>query len=244
MPQPSKDGMAGAPAILLLRLKGPLMGWGGVRIDAYGDSAPIPLTSMVAGLLSAALGVQRRNRYFTQRMQDAMDIGVAVLRRGRVLTEYQTTDLGKPHMTGPMWTVEGKAVNRAGSSTDGTRQVFKPYIADADVLVAVRLGASFPFSCDAVEAALAEPDHPLFLGRASCPPSLPLFIGWHSDGSAKLAAALTAACQNLGVAAEEIWLPTTLAEPAPGDMLVTIPTRRDWMQDRHVGSETYLRRLP
>jgi len=232
--------VAGLPAILLLRLKGPMMGWGGVRIDAYGDVAPIPLVSMLAGLLSSALGIDRRNRSVMQELQDAMDAGVAVINRGQIITDYQITNLGKPHMTGPMWTVEGVPVNRAGSGIDDKRITHKPYIADADVLVAIRLGDGCPVARNDIETALAYPAHPLFLGRACCPPSLPLFAGWMEDQP--LNEALSSACLDKGLEIKEIWLPAILAQQMSADMLFTIANRRDWMADRHVGVESYLMR--
>lgn len=230
------------PGILLLRLKGPMMGWGGVKVDAFGAPSPVPLVSTVTGMLACALGVPRSDHATHQAIQDAIAMGVAILDRGEVELDYQTTDLAKPHLTGPMWTPEGIPFERAGSGLAAKRIVHKPYVAGADLLAAVRLGPAMPFERDGIEAALDEPAHPLVLGRVCCPPSLDLFHGWSEDE--ELADALLAACAALGREPAEIWLPAAVAAPQPGDMFISVSGRRDWRLHRHVGNETFLRRIP
>ena len=208
------------PGILLLRLKGPMMGWGGVKVDAFGDTSPVPLVSSITGMLACALGVPRSQHTLTQQIQDAISLGVAILVRGEVEIDYQTADLAKPYMTGPMWTVEGVPFERAGSSLAAKRIMHKPFIAGADMLAAAALDMSMPFERSEIEAALAEPAHPLVLGRVSCPPSLDMFHGW-AEGS-DLEATLLDVARDIGSTPEELWLPAARTTARPGDMFIGI----------------------
>lgn len=231
----------GEPSILLLRLKGPMMGWGGVKMDAFGDVSPIPLVSSVTGMLACALGVPRAHHKVIQRIQDTISLGVAILTRGEIEIDFQTADLAKTYMTGPMWTVEGVPFKRDGSGLEAKRIVQKPYIAGADLLVVAALDGAMPFERREIEDALTEPAHPLVLGRVSCPPSLDLFHGW-AEGD-DLETALLDGARGLGRQPEELWLPAAGTPARPGDIFVGIAGRRDWRLHRHVGSETFLRRL-
>jgi CRISPR system Cascade subunit CasD len=221
--------------IALLRFEAPMMSFGSPRIDAYERAGFFPTPSMVTGLFGAALGVPRRRHQILQEMQDSMQVGAAIERQGRVVDDYQTVDLGKPFLTGPMWTVEGVPVERAGSGIDTTRQQWRQYIGDGVVIATVHLGPGFPFDPQDLGEAMLQPAHPLFIGRSSCPPAGQIWQGLH-DGS------MLEVLQRKAPQAIEYMVPVPDYVPEIGDLLMTVNGRKKWSTDKHLGAQVYLRR--
>ncbi len=220
--------------VVLLRFEAPMMSFGAARIDAYDRAGAIPTASMITGLFGAALGISRRHADTLQAMQDAIHVAVAVERRGEILEDYQNADLGKPHMVGPMWTVEGKPMRRAGSAVEDNRQQWRQYIVNGAVLAAVSISNSFPFHLTDLQEMMQEPAHPLCIGRVNCPPSCMIWQG--ATNQADMHKALSEASQT----AEQHYLPATHYQPTLGDMLITLTGRKNWRTDRHVGAQTYI----
>jgi len=220
--------------VAMLKFEAPMMSFGAARIDAYDRAGAVPTASMITGLFGCALGIPRRESARLQAMQDAMRVSVSVLRHGRIIEDYQTADLGKPFLRGPMWTVEGVPVERAGSSITDTRQQWRQYIADGSVLAAVVLGEGFPVPLSDLQQAMESPAHPLRIGRVTCPPAGPIWQG-------VLDSTMLDALQLAGNSVEYV-LPVTDYAPEMGDLLMTVNGRKDWKNDRHVGAETYIRR--
>jgi CRISPR system Cascade subunit CasD len=220
--------------LILLRFEAPMMSFGEARIDAYDRAGSIPTASMITGLFGCALGISRRKPDQLQAMQDAMRVSVAILRQGRVVEDYQTADLGKPFMGGPMWTVEGVPVERAGSSITDTRQQWRQYISDGSVLAAVALGEAFPVPVSDLRQAMEYPAHPLCIGRVTCPPAGMIWQGVEDGDMLDTLKRFTNA--------QEYYLPIPDYQPGLGDLLVTVNGRKEWRTDQHVGAETYIRR--
>jgi CRISPR system Cascade subunit CasD len=157
--------------ILLLRLEGPLMSFGDVAIDERMPVGRFPALSMITGLLANAMGLDRAEPGPIQALQDGMRIASRIDRGGHLLQEYQTAGLNSADK---MWTSRGVVAGRdGGASGDFTVQLYKEFWSDASVTVAVELP---PDVVDTVAAALRAPARPLFLGRASCPPSRPILL--------------------------------------------------------------------
>ena len=212
----------------------------GPRIDGEPQSLPIPTPSLVTGLIGAALGVSRAEPGRLQAIQDAMVLACVVHAPGIEITDYQIADLSKPHMKGPMWSSGITVVAREGSQIDGLRQQWRPYLADADMTVVIGFGSPAPVSVEHALAALQEPARPLFLGRTSCPPEIPLageII--EADG---LAAAASLVAQKR--TSKLVYLPIELVDTEWGDLPVSIPGRRDWIANRHSGADLYVCREP
>lgn len=165
--------MSVAP-FLLLRLEGPLQAWGDVAFDPRRPTREFPSASGLAGLLANALGWEHRDAARTTELQDALRYGVREDVRPRLLRDYQTADLEAIGAAG--WTRRG-IEKRGGSASGGTQILEKFYLADGSFLVALTLAAGAPATLDELEAALARPARPVFLGRKGCPPSVPLLAG-------------------------------------------------------------------
>lgn len=160
---------------ILLRLDAPLMSFGGPVIDQEGGTRDAPGQSMIAGLLANALGWEHRDHERLQALQAAL---VYAVRRDQLpvsLHDYQTVDLGQPHLKSG-WTSWNRVESRGGGSSSGTHIRKRVFLAGGVYTVAFTLRAAPP-SLDEVEAALREPARPLFLGRKPCIPSVPLLLG-------------------------------------------------------------------
>jgi CRISPR system Cascade subunit CasD len=231
---PGAEGDGGGMTTVLLRFEAPMMSFGAARIDAHDRAGAIPTASMITGLFGCALGIPRRDGATLQAIQDAIRIAVAIERQGRVLEDYQTADLGKPFLRGPMWTVEGTAVERAGSAITETRQQWRQYVADGAVVAAVALGDDFPATLDDLAHAMEYPAHPLCIGRVTCPPAGMI---WRGVDDGDMLDAL-----NNAADAQEFYLPIPEYHAEIGDLLVTVNGRKNWRSDQHIGAETYIRR--
>jgi CRISPR system Cascade subunit CasD len=223
-------------ACFTLHFKGPLVAFGGPKLDGEPQGLPIPTRSMVTGLIGAALGLSRSHTAELQAIQDSMLVGVVVHAPGVEIIDYQTADLDKRHMRGPMWSADRRLTIREGSTTRELRQQWRPYLADVDMTVLVELRPGAPYGPQAILDALDEPARPLFLGRASCPPEVRI-AGRVMDGDLQSGAAQVAA-ERGGV----IYLPLDSIAGRWGDMPISIPGRRDWLADRHAGSDLYVYR--
>lgn len=135
---------------LSLRLAAPLQSWGDSSRFVRRGTADAPTKSGVVGLISAALGRRR-----TDPIEDLLGLtfGVRLDVPGVLVRDFQT------------------AQNRAGRSMPLT---YRHYLSDAAFLAVVE-GEEDRIL--AIRAALLEPAFPLYLGRRSCPPTLPLVIG-------------------------------------------------------------------
>lgn len=144
-------------SVLLMRLAGPMQSWGTRSRFTNRDTGLDPSRSGVIGLLCAALGRPR-----DQPLDDfrPLTMAVRVDREGRLMRDYHTA----------------QNVRRA-DPTKGTQETVlseRFYLADADFLVALDGDRTF---LERLDAALRRPVWPLFLGRKSFVPSLPVAEG-------------------------------------------------------------------
>lgn len=159
---------------LLLRLAGPMQSWGVQSRFVIRDTGLEPSKSGVIGLLCAALG---RPREAAVDDLAALHMGVRVDREGVMQTDYHT--VGGVHREGD----KGYGVERMGERPKtygvarfggkGTSPVlsWRRYLADADFLVGLEGEEALLRQLD---AALAQPVWPLYLGRKAFVPSQPV----------------------------------------------------------------------
>ena len=141
---------------LLLRLEGPLQSWGVGSRHGQRDTGLEPSKSGVIGLVCAALGRPR-----SQPVDDlaALRMAVRVDHPGELRTDYHTAG--------------ASGFKRADDHTERQNVIVsrRVYLCDASFLVGLE-GDRQPL--DEVDAALARPHWPLFLGRKACVPSAPV----------------------------------------------------------------------
>lgn len=140
---------------LLLRLAAPLQAWGTDSKFETRRTNQEPSKSGVIGMLAAALGLPRDADLSALA---ALRFGVRVDRAGDLLHDFHTV----------------KAIKR-NSTEEITYITHRDYLADA-IFVAGFESTDRKF-LEKLENALRHPCYPLFLGRRSCPPTLPLLLG-------------------------------------------------------------------
>lgn len=140
-------------ATLLLRLAAPLQSWG---LDSKFETRKtnrVPTKSGVIGLLAAALGLRRDDTAGLARL-NRLRFAVRTDQEGSLLVDFHTAKSSKSYITYRHYLQE--AIFLAGLES-----------ADEELL-------------QELQAALRHPVYPLYLGRRSCPPTLPLCLGIRS----------------------------------------------------------------
>lgn len=135
-------------ATLLLRLAAPLQSWGSSSKFEIRTTEKMPTKSGVVGMLAAALGL-RRDADLSR--LNALKFGVRADREGEDITDF--------HMA---------------HSEKSSYVTYRHYLCDAVFLAGLEGEEEL---LKELEVALHNPQFPLFLGRRSCPPTLPVVMG-------------------------------------------------------------------
>ena len=78
---------------LFLRLAGPLMSFGGVKVDEHNVTERFPGAAMLVGLVGNALGWDHRDADHLGRLQERLRFGARCDRAGSKLIDFHTVDL-------------------------------------------------------------------------------------------------------------------------------------------------------
>jgi CRISPR system Cascade subunit CasD len=149
-------------SVVLIRLEGPLQAWSAQGKLGIRDTEREPTKSGVLGLVAAALGMPRDDDATLSTLA-ALRMGVRVDRAGTLLHDYHTA--GGGHFRGKAYFVHG---------TRDCVPSHRYYLQDASFVAALDGDDT---SVSRLAEALRSPRYPPFLGRRSCPPSVPLLIG-------------------------------------------------------------------
>ena len=142
-------------AVLLLRLAAPLQAWGSGSKFNIRSTEREPTKSGVIGMIAAALGIGRNDDPAKLVPLTGLRFGVRVDREGRLLKDF--------HM-----------VHEQTGKQDS--HVTERYYLSDGVFLAALEGDDREY-LEGLARALEHPVFPLFLGRRSCPPTLPLVLG-------------------------------------------------------------------
>lgn len=218
---------------LLMRLRAPLIAFGGETIDNYGVIRDFPALSMVTGLLANALGWDRGDDVKHNRLQERLVMGARLEADGERLVDFQTAQL---QANDKGWTTRGMPEERAGGagSYAGPHLRYRHYHADMDVLVALRLQpADESPTLDDLASALDKPARPLFVGRKNCLPTDRLMAGWiDADGI------LNALQRAESIAADPVraqWPDGEGRLPDQHDRCLDVCDERNWTSGVHGG---------
>lgn len=141
-------------ATLLLRLAAPLQSWGSDSKFETRKTDRAPTKSGVIGLLAAALGLRRDDTAGLARL-NRLRFAVRTDQEGSLLVDFHTA-----------------------KSSSTSYITYRHYLQDAIFLAG--LESDDEALLQELEAALRYPVYPLYLGRRSCPPTLPLCLGIRS----------------------------------------------------------------
>lgn len=154
---------------LLLRLAAPLQSWGSSSKFETRTTEKMPTKSGVIGMLASALG-WTRNADLTR--LTALKFGVRADREGENITDFHIAR-----------TQKGK----------DSYVTYRHYLSDAVFLAGVEGDEEV---IKELEIALHNPCFPLFLGRRSCPPTLPIVIGVRQTSLEKALREEPPICEN------------------------------------------------
>ncbi len=239
--------------ILLLRFDAPLMSFGGVMVDQHGPTERFPGVSLLAGLFGNALGHAHGDAEALVILQNRIDYAARWDIAPEALLDYHTVDLGQEKMCEPGWTTHGFPEHRAGGDEAryGTHIRYRHYWANGVMTLAVTLKEVGDPSITALAKAIAKPARPLFIGRKTCLPAMPLLLGRvEADNvlEALRRAPLTqdrlarrnrrsgvkSGAENSTLNTREACWPAHLGE-SPKSRVVSIYDRRDWRNQIHAG---------
>lgn len=147
---------------VVLRLEGPMQAWSAQGKLGLRDTEREPTKSGVLGLVGSALGMERDDDA-TLAALSALTMAVRVDRPGSLLHDYQTAGGGR--FRGEKYTVYG---------TKDCVPSDRYYLQGASFVVALEGDEAL---IARIAEALRSPRWPLFLGRRSCPPSVPPLVG-------------------------------------------------------------------
>lgn len=153
---------------LMIRLEGPMQSWGLRASFDIRFSETMPTKSGVIGLLAAAKGVQRNDKKSLADLSSMKMMAVCV-KEGSVFTDYHTVGAGHRDKQKQLPKVAG------GFKTAVTH---RQYLSGYGFIVVLKGNNKMVQSC--IEA-LHNPVYPVFLGRRSCPPSKPLYMGAYNN---------------------------------------------------------------
>ncbi|MCL5974962.1 MAG: type I-E CRISPR-associated protein Cas5/CasD [Gammaproteobacteria bacterium] len=160
---------------LIFQLQAPLSAWGETAVGEYRPSANYPSESALIGLFAAALGIDRSDENQHQKLRNELSLAIGVQSAGRLLRDYQTAQVpgrvslkNRPHRTrSDELNIPKDELNTILSTRD--------YRQDAACLVAVQTKPDSSLSLIDLAQSIQQPKFVLYLGRKSCPPSLPLW---------------------------------------------------------------------
>ena len=170
------------PDFLLIQLYGVLASWGDIAVGEHRPSLGHPTKSAVTGLLAAAIGVDRSDDAVHLQLGQKYGVAVCVRAPGELLRDYHTVQVpgGKRDYASRRdeLLLDTLNLNTILSQRD--------YRTNAFYQVAVWCNdENPPYPLDELRAKLLMPNFVLYLGRKSCPMSLPLFPVLMSGSSLK-----------------------------------------------------------
>jgi len=157
----------------LMRLYGPMASWGEIAVGEIRGTSTRPSRSALIGLLSAALGVTREDHSTLERMVRSYRFAMRVDHHGTLIRDFHTWQT--PKLKRGMKCETRKEELEAPDLATGISR--RDYCCDASYVVCLWTeDDSPPFSLHDIKEAIARPRFVLYLGRKSCPPSLPVMV--------------------------------------------------------------------
>ena len=172
------------PDFLVFQLYGALASWGDIAVGEHRPSLGHPTKSAISGLLAAALGIDRSDDEKHLQLNQQYGSAVCVRASGELLRDYHTVQVpgGKREYASRR---DELMLDKLNLNTILSQ---RDYRTDALYQVAVWCRAVTPaYTLSSLQEKLLTPHFTLYLGRKSCPVSLPLFPVIVSDCSLKQA---------------------------------------------------------
>ena len=160
------------PEFLIFQLYGPLASWGDIATGEYRPSCGHPSKSAVAGIVAAALGIERsaKEEELHIQLNQSLKFAVYVHRDGGTLRDYHTSQV--PSSSKRRYPTRKDELHLSSSINTILSQ--RDYCTDSFYKIALWMKDEKYFSLDQIKKALERPQLFLYLGRKSCPLALPM----------------------------------------------------------------------
>lgn len=221
--------------VLLMRFDAPMLSFGAPIVDKRGVIQPYPALSMMTGMLGNALGFDHSEFERLEQLQERLQYASRQDRAGDKLRDFQRVDFDQDFLhKSRAWTTRNQL---EGGSRSGTDIRNRDYWVDSVHTVAVTLDAPDEApTLDDLGEALQHPARPLFVGRKTCLPAEPMYLGRLE--ARDLYEALERA--PLHERADDgptyrAWWPCAPGEEEGADIAKPVTDRRDWRNQIHVG---------
>jgi CRISPR system Cascade subunit CasD len=198
---------------LFLRLEGALQSWGDPSKFVIRRTMDAPTKSGILGLVCCAMGLSRQAAREHLPKLNALTMGVRIDRPGTRWWDYHTVGAGIGLTT---------AAGGVKHGAQGTLITRREYLADASFLVALQGEAA---TVQQIADALCRPRWALYLGRKSCPPSLPVFTQPRQDETWTNPMQVNGDLKAALVAVP--WDPR-YKDDAPGESSINLPCLIEW----------------
>lgn len=157
---------------LVFQLYAPLMSWGEAAVGEVRYSNAVPSRSALLGLLAAACGIRREAAHLDEFNRHYHFAIRPFSSREQWLRDYHTVEVPKENRKRIYFTRRDELV--LAPEDLNTMITTRDYRCDALFHIAVQETEGAPIVLEKLAVALEEPVFPLYLGRKSCPPALPL----------------------------------------------------------------------
>lgn len=147
--------------IILLRLEGALQSWGEHSRFDYRDCASMPTKSGIVGMIGCAMGLRRGSEQLRV-LSENIRVAVRCDRPGKQNVDFHTV------------TADDAILNAQGKKRCKTIVTYRTYLQDASFLAAIETNREL---AQKIDHAFHDPCWPVYLGRKSCVPSRPVYIG-------------------------------------------------------------------
>lgn len=160
---------------LVFRLYGQLASWGDIAVGESRHSFAYPTKSAIIGLIAAALGIRREEDDKHQKLMNAYGFGVKVLAMGTLLQDYHTTQVPPEQRKKRYYTRrEELSVEKQDLKTILSSREYRCDALSIVALWELKNDDAPLYSLEQIVKALEKPYFTLYLGRKSCPLSLPV----------------------------------------------------------------------
>lgn len=163
---------------LLFRLYGAMASWGKIAVGETRHTETHPSKSALVGLLSAAVGITRDQENELMALAQGYQFAIWQPCTGDVLTDYHTTQV--PDSVGKYTYRNRREEIVMGKDRLGTILSSREYMTDNVNIIAIKIREQGnkdkepPYSLEQLQKCLQKPKFHLYLGRKSCPISVPL----------------------------------------------------------------------
>ncbi|VAX12173.1 CRISPR-associated protein, Cas5e family [hydrothermal vent metagenome] len=156
---------------LVFQLYGVLASWGDQAVGRERPSGDHPSRSALLGLLAAGMGIARNKEDKLAELSRQCRFGIKLYSPGQVLRDFHTTQIPPT-----IKKIKHLHTRRDELRADnlGTILSSREYRQDALAVVALWLEEEGKYSLDDLQLGLIQPHFHLYLGRKSCPLSIPV----------------------------------------------------------------------